>query len=278
MIVPLQGVFLIDRRFDFYRVDGFDSLMTCFATNGITLLDGEMVTHLPSKKQMYLIFDLIALNGSVLADKVLKDRLTTIGTGVVKVYRDAVAQKSIPEDHPFTLIGKQFVEPHDLYKLFGMIKTVNGQRCYIDEKRHHRTDGLIFTPRDDPYHAKSTDNLFKWKYLEELSIDLAAHFNKKTNALHWSYVGPRGDEEFPIQLRADDSIRLTRYMSVQKENTLIVELCFDNKSSCWKFKCIRTDKAKANFRTTVTSTQDSIIENITEKELLQQHPPVLKKH
>ncbi len=144
MILPIQGVFLIDRKFDFYRVEGFDSLMNCFATSAITLLDGEMVTHIPSKKQMYLIFDLIALNGKVLAPQPLKERLTTIGTGiiltgiqnwpclgVVKVYRDAVAAKTIPEGHPFTLMGKQFVELPDLYKLFGMIKVVNGQRCCI---------------------------------------------------------------------------------------------------------------------------------------------------
>jgi len=272
MIIPLQGVFFIDRKFDFYRVEGFDSLMTLYASSGITILDGEMVTHLPTKKQMYLIFDIIVLNGTVLAQKPLKDRLLTIGTGVVQVYRNALEKKRIPEDHPFTLMGKQFLPISDLYKLIGMIKIVHGQRCYIDQKRHHKCDGLIFTPQD-PYHAKRTDNLFKWKFVEELSIDLEAHYHKKTHSIYWTYVSTHGDEEMQLKIRPEDTARLTRYLSVQKEPDLVMELCFDLKSLNWKFKCIRTDKAKANFKTTVTSTLQAIDENLTEKDLLAMWPP-----
>jgi len=272
MIDP-TGVHMIDRKFDFYRLEGFDSLITVFASKGLTLLDGEMVTHIPSKKQMYLIFDIVALNGEVVTTKTLKERLLTIGNGVVKVYRESIEKKIIQEDHPFTLIGKQFLPIGDLHKLLAFIKTVSGQKYYIDEKRHHRTDGFIFTP-NGAYHPKTCNTLFKWKYLEELSIDLKAHFARLTQAISWSCVGDRGeDREYEIKMRNEDLSRLTRYLSVQKDPNLIIEVCFDVKNAQWKFKMIRTDKAKANHIRVVTNTVDVIHENINEKDLLKFFPP-----
>jgi len=273
LMIDPTGVHMIDRKFDFYRLEGFDSLITVFASKGLTLLDGEMVTHIPSKKQMYLIFDIVALNGEVVTTKTLKERLLTIGNGVVKVYRESIEKKIIQEDHPFTLIGKQFLPIGDLHKLLAFIKTVSGQKYYIDEKRHHRTDGFIFTP-NGAYHPKTCNTLFKWKYLEELSIDLKAHFARLTQAISWSCVGDRGeDREYEIKMRNEDLSRLTRYLSVQKDPNLIIEVCFDVKNAQWKFKMIRTDKAKANHIRVVTNTVDVIHENINEKDLLKFFPP-----
>lgn len=45
-----------------------------------------------------------------------------------------------------------------------------GQRFYKDDIRYHKTDGIIFTP-DESYHPKTTYNLFKWKYVDKLSVD-----------------------------------------------------------------------------------------------------------
>ena len=52
----------------------------------------------------------------------------------------------------------------------------NGERFYQDDKRHHKTDGIIFTP-DEIYQPKTCENLFKWKYLDMWSIDLKVGFN-----------------------------------------------------------------------------------------------------
>lgn len=46
MLLVYEGaVYLTDRKFAFYLVSGYESLVPLFATNGPTLLDGEMVRH-----------------------------------------------------------------------------------------------------------------------------------------------------------------------------------------------------------------------------------------
>jgi len=41
---------------------------------------------------------------------------------------------------------------------------------YQDDKRYHRTDGIIFTP-NSAYIAHTNPQLFKWKYTDKCSID-----------------------------------------------------------------------------------------------------------
>jgi hypothetical protein len=50
----------------------------------------------------------------------LTTRLGVIGQ-VVKKYRDSAAEGAIPEDPPFTLIGKSFFPKRDIRRLFERI-------------------------------------------------------------------------------------------------------------------------------------------------------------
>jgi len=274
MILPLQGVYIIDRRFDFYTVPGFDSLLSIFATNGITLLDGEMITHIPSNKQMYSMFDLLALDGKIYATKPLLERLEQIGKGVVTVYREKVDSGEIPQDHPFILIGKQFLDKTEIQKLATSIKKDSqGRRFYIDSKRHHRTDGFIFTPAG-PYQPWTCRTLFKWKYLDELSVDLKIHYDRGSHDITFSCAqGSSEDVDYPIKMKPEDKARLSRYMSTRRDPELIIECCFDSKEQMWKFKMIRTDKVRANNIRVVTDTVEVIAENLNTGELLQQFAP-----
>jgi len=263
-----DDVILIDRRFDFYMVH-YPGLKELYASTGPTLLDGELVMHVPTSKPMYLIFDLLALNGVLLGKELLHKRLEKIGTGVVGPYREAEAARKLPE-RPFTIMGKLFLDKTQIHKLNASVKTDSyGHRFYVDDRlRHHRTDGFIFTP-DEPYRPKTVVNLFKWKYVDELSIDLKMSYNRANHTLHFSCVGERGiEKDYPILLKQDHHNRLLRYMSAQKESSCVVEVCYSAKESVWKFKCIRTDKNKANHIRTITNTMDVIKENLSVKELV----------
>src|SRR5689334_7265770 len=115
-----------------------------------------MVRYVKSEKPMYLVFDAIAVNGSPCGHEPLSKRLEVIRKTVIEPYRKAVESSVIPQIHPFILIGKPFFEKTKIKNVLECIKlTESGERYYIDQRRHHKTDGLIFTP-DRPYQPKTT--------------------------------------------------------------------------------------------------------------------------
>lgn len=63
MMITGECPYLIDRKFDFYVLQGFPLLVELFGQTGVTLLDGEMVRHAQTKQAMFMIFDIICLNG-----------------------------------------------------------------------------------------------------------------------------------------------------------------------------------------------------------------------
>jgi len=271
LMILHEGVFLIDRKFEFYLIPGFEMLVEIFAKKGITLLDGEMVTHRTTGKQMYLIFDLLVLDSEQYTKEKLYIRLDIIGKRFIQVYRESLEKGLIPQIHPFILIGKQFSkisEPKNLKLLFGSIKKIDGQRYYQDKKRYHKTDGFIFTP-NKPYSPKTCHDLYKWKYLDEHSVDLKISFDKAIQDLNYFCVDNTGrDLKLNINLQRSDNDRLIRFMSTQKNPNLIIELCcLDISKNLWKFKMIRTDKARANHIRVVENTEAVLKENIGEEEL-----------
>jgi ATP-dependent DNA ligase len=169
-------------------------LLPIYASKGgCTLLDGELVSHLSTNHQMYLIFDIISLDGKVLTSQTLEKRLEKIGE-VVGIYRNSVTNKSIPADHPFEIIGKTFMDKSRMYKLSSCIFEENGYRVYRDEKRYHKTDGIIFTPNEQ-YVPRTVRNMFKWKYVDEISIDLKVNVNK-FGVVTFSCAGDRGIKNY----------------------------------------------------------------------------------
>jgi len=92
------GIYFIDRKFSFYRIKGMDFLIQLYAPDGATLLDGEMVSHIGmcfsftslrhvqnltsqtddeetlKSSPMYLIFDLMVVNGVSFLERSLTQR------------------------------------------------------------------------------------------------------------------------------------------------------------------------------------------------------------
>jgi hypothetical protein len=212
---------------------------------------------------MYLIFDLVALNGKQHTREPLHSRIEVI-LKVVQLYRNNVTSGKIPANHPFVLIGKSLYDKSQMNKLANMIYTNSkGHRVYRDEKRYHKTDGIIFTP-DEGYKPRTVRNMYKWKYVDEMSIDLKVNF--RSGNLVFSCVGDRGaDTDYPIQMNPDDLARLTRYANhvlKDQKTVVIVECVYDNKSLKWKLKMVRTDKNRANHIRVVQNTMEVIQENL----------------
>ncbi|KAH1265811.1 mRNA-capping enzyme [Glycine max] len=136
MLITMDGCYLIDRSFNFRRVQ---MRFPCRSTNDglgekthhFTLLDGEMVIDtLPdSQKQerRYLIYDLMAINQ----------------VSVIEVRR----------------------------KDFWLLSTVTKLLKEFIKRLSHEADGLIFQGWDDPYIPRTHEGLLKWKYAYLNSVD-----------------------------------------------------------------------------------------------------------
>ncbi|KAH1257084.1 mRNA-capping enzyme [Glycine soja] len=136
MLITMDGCYLIDRSFNFRRVQ---MRFPCRSTNDglgekthhFTLLDGEMVIDtLPdSQKQerRYLIYDMMAINQ----------------VSIIEVRR----------------------------KDFWLLSTVTKLLKEFIKRLSHEADGLIFQGWDDPYIPRTHEGLLKWKYAYLNSVD-----------------------------------------------------------------------------------------------------------
>ncbi|KAL6070719.1 HAT C-terminal dimerization domain [Balamuthia mandrillaris] len=186
LLINETGVYLTSRSFDFMKVEGYDQLIPLMASNGPTLLDGEMVHHHSSKRLFYLIFDALCVNGTNHTKENLMGRLKQVRDLVVVRYREAVDNGTIRKsDHPFVLIGKQFFDKKLTKKVFDHIRKdkENGDYFYRDDKRYHKTDGIIFTP-NEAYTVQANRGLLKWKYPEKSSVDFKLLIKTPRNNQH----------------------------------------------------------------------------------------------
>eukprot|EP01112_Ceratiomyxa_fruticulosa_P018780 TRINITY_DN6058_c0_g3_i1.p1 TRINITY_DN6058_c0_g3~~TRINITY_DN6058_c0_g3_i1.p1 ORF type:complete len:805 (+),score=184.88 TRINITY_DN6058_c0_g3_i1:85-2499(+) len=271
LLYIVDAPYLIDRRFDFYQVQGYELLVDFFGTvdskrESITLLDGEMVRNLDSNRLMFMVFDILVLRGNVVHHLNLEGRLGQINV-VIREFRDALGNVP-PENYPFELIGKNFVKKRDIGTIFDSIQTnKEGERVFRDKRRHHFTDGLIFTP-NVPYIPFTAQGLYKWKYLDKLTVDFCLRFRK--GELYLVCAGHEGKE---VDLRAanfspTDRASLERDLGRSRDrSSLVVECSFSSETGLWKYHGQRPDKNKPNFISIVMDTLEVAAENITTDEL-----------
>jgi hypothetical protein len=227
---------------------------------------------------VFLIFDCIAVENQPYVSMPLVSRLEGIKR-FVGLYRDALTQGRLPKQHLFSLIGKTFYRKADVSTLLQRLN--HKDRVYKDDRRHHQTDGLIFTP-SGAYPIRTCTTLFKWKYTDMLSIDLSAEKRLVNN--QWKTVFACVGEgnvriEYALNLLAADEFRVSRLIDAalqqsdqqqqqqQSVRSPIIEVAFDPWRGYWHLKGVRKDKNRPNFVVLVTDTLETIAENLTIHEL-----------
>nr|XP_016510602.1 PREDICTED: mRNA-capping enzyme-like isoform X5 [Nicotiana tabacum] len=177
MLITMGGCFLIDRHFNFRRVQ---MRFPCTHTDeGVakrvhhfTLLDGEMVIDtLPGtqkQERRYLIYDMMALNGVSIVEQPFCERWRMIDKEVIgprNHERQHICQSGNPyyryECEPFRMRRKNF----------WLLSTVRKVLKELIPELSHEADGLIFQGWLDPYVPLTHDGLLKWKYPEMNSVD-----------------------------------------------------------------------------------------------------------
>jgi len=197
-----------------------------------TILDGELVGTI------FLVYDAVVVSGTNVKDLNLIERLQSaekIPTGIMRVKTD-----------PISLKMKTF--------------------CSLKEYDYHTvvsdTDGLIFTPVNEPVKTGTHETMFKWKPRDKNTIDFKCKKWEQQNK--WGlYVLEKGNLIFESEL------------SMAKTPEWITEDCIvecqymcDEEPRWWKPLNIRTDKTHPNNRRTFYRTLVNIRENIKIKEFL----------
>nr|XP_048319857.1 mRNA-capping enzyme isoform X2 [Ziziphus jujuba var. spinosa] len=173
MLITMDGCYLIDRNFNFRRVQ---MRFPCKYTNEglgerihhFTLLDGEMIIDtLPeSQKQerRYLIYDLMALNKESVIERPFYERWMMLEKEVIEPRK---YDRSLFRD-----FYRYDLEPFRVRrKNFWYLPTVSKILKDFIPKLSHDADGLIFQGWDDPYVPRTHEGLLKWKYAELNSVD-----------------------------------------------------------------------------------------------------------
>src|SRR5690606_31529203 len=93
---------------------------------------------------------------------------------------------------PLLIVRKRFYGKDEITQLLGKFIFSKGDRIYYDnERRHHKSDGIIFQP-DTSYIFHTDSCLIKWKFHELSTIDLQV--NSYGNGISLLASGPDGTQ------------------------------------------------------------------------------------
>ena len=213
-----------------------------------TILDVEKIGN------RILVFDAYQVNGEIIKDKGLDERLdraTALVKSVLKTSKD-----------PFKIEMKPVFERDELEKA---IKTDFG----------YETDGLIFTPKDEPARVGTHETMFKWKPLEKNTVDFQVVPSTRMHDCRQEmiygydlYVQEHGKKICEARVLQDLVEPHWRpIMDAGKDHCLILECEYiQGDVNFWRPIGIRRDKTMPNARRTFQRTLVNIEEDIQWKE------------
>lgn len=202
---------LVNRAFDMWMVS------LCIPRN--TLIEGELVDT------TYIIYDGYMVSGENIMSMNLIDRLKKI--------------------EPITKGPKMKIDVR--MKTMWKLKSIPD---ILKTNFPYRTDGLIFTPVNEPVQLETHETMFKWKPIEQITVDFKVL--KRLNK-YGLYVWDRGSYVYEADFEDNPAY----------ENK-IVECRYDN--GHWIFVKVREDKPMPNNRRTYYRTLINIRENIQPEE------------
>lgn len=253
-----DNIFFLTRSHHLWRVKGlkFPKIEDLNSHLTQTLLDGEMVTDIIDGQKIpkYLIYDVISLNGNIVATYNFDKRCGIIKCVIIGARRKAKQMNIIPSDsEPFKVAEKGFFYVKDARKT-------------LDLKVTHEKDGLIFQPVDAPYTGGTCYEILKWKPPHLNSIDFRLVIREKRQFgcipedIVYLHVSNAPGAMFDFKLTKD----LANYHNYHNK---IVEMTFNGKQ--WIVIRERTDKIAPNSKETAESTWNSMLRPVTEKLLFE---------
>lgn len=283
------GVYAIGRTQRVYEIAGADRLQV-YAKPEL-LLDGEFVRHGATQRYVYLAFDMYALDGEWASSLFLSERLQCIAMRLVAPLRAserraalmAAREETAPVRAPllsFDVIGKQFWPLRQIETMLAHVRhdgVAHSQRhYYVDERRRHAIDGLLFTRNERGIEAPPRDILIasddgplptvlKWKYADLHAIDLRVVIKAAQGggSVALTCATQRGEVEVVLGSQFAEPDR-RRLLGVRAGS--IVEVAYDSESRHWLLVGVR-EKSEPNYLAVMLDTMLAAQERITLQEL-----------
>lgn len=266
-------MFLINRSHRFYTVPRFNNIHAWLTKpDTTTLIDGEMVRNHRTYSPNFLMFDSVMINGHFIGSMILEERLKMSISSIVNRYRNnrPPGSSSHEGSDPFQFLGKFMMPKSKIHNIIRLISDKNGGRFFDDSQRRcHKVDGLIMAPGSTPYQLKTDKEMFKWKYLDLVSIDFRVEKLSKT-----SVDLCLGTEKYNFikcistYLTEEDYNAITNDIRLEQVKVVIAEFVFNKKEGMWRYKHLRPDKDKPNHLTIGFSTMESVIEDVETEEVV----------
>ncbi|XWS55565.1 hypothetical protein CRYUN_Cryun09bG0011100 [Craigia yunnanensis] len=277
MLITVDGCYLIDRSFNFRRVqmrfpcrhppEGIGD-----RTHHFTLLDGEMIIDTmpdPRKQERrYLIYDMMALNLTSVIERPFYERWKMLEKEVIEP-RNYEHQNIYQSRNPYY---RYDLEPFRVQrKDFWLLSTVNEVLKEFIPKLSHDADGLIFQGWDDPYVPFSHEGLLKWKYAWLNSVDFL--FEIGSDDRQQLFLYKRGRKK----LMERDTVEFRDVSDPPSSfSGKIIECSWDSDQKVWVYMRIRTDKSTPNDINTFKKVMRSIRDNITEEILINEINEIIR--
>lgn len=229
-----NGVFLVNRAFASEKVS--------IRVPKDTLLDGELVMAKsgkeglrpdgkPAVSRLFMVYDAVCVKGEDVAHRPLADRLDAARKVVKGIIKTANA--------PFEIRVKTMTDLANFASFPSL------------DSFEYETDGLVFTPVNEPIRMGTHETMFKWKPRARITIDFCIKNG------HELFVQDRGIPYKEAELHLHNARR-------DLPDGTIVECGYGDLG--WFVEKIRTDKTHANNRRTYFRTIVNIREDIQLKE------------
>jgi mRNA guanylyltransferase len=242
-----------------------------------------------TKKLRYLVFDCVVLDGEPLMNRPLDKRIGRYFEFVDKPLKQFYAK--YPDDaklFAFEVRFKAMDKPYALEEMFNH-KLPN---------LPHGNDGLVFTCKSTMYVSGTDEHILKWKPAHENSIDFKLSlgsfplitYEDGTTVEDWDakptfdllvYHGGDSNLPFATLYITDADWEAMKSISQQLDGRIIE--CYKDSQSRWRFKAeenggprFRDDKMTANHISTVKKVLESIDDGVTQDELIQAAPQIMR--
>jgi mRNA guanylyltransferase len=288
---PQELQFLVDRKNQYWHVESNMMHLPKPGNMGgfhnATLLDGELVRQKypdGSTRLMYLIFDCLCLDGVNITARPLDIRLGKLQLQIYTPWLEL--KKEYPNDvaeQPFHIQVKKMELPYGTEMVLKQVLP----------NLPHGNDGLIFTCKATPYVSGTDQHILKWKPPHENTIDFRLQiksfpmdvdpegeeyedWDAKPEIDLLVFTGDKEGHRFYAKLAlTDEEWEAIKRMNEMIDNR-IIECYRDPSTNEWRPKIehhdgtprFRDDKTSANHVSTVESVEDSILDGVTEAELI----------
>jgi hypothetical protein len=201
-----------------------------------TILDCELIDNL------ILVYDAVLVKGVDVRKKPLTERLSAASSVTKMILR--------------TKKDKYALKVKKMYPL-AEIQTV------LDTKYPYETDGLVFTPINEPIRLGTHETMFKWKPRERITIDfMVKHTGQYIDRGHAGH-----EPVMDLYIADRDKLKsvtifnpLIKYNNIQDYEGHVVECGYGD--SGWYFIKVRPDKTYPNNLRTFELTLVNIKEDI----------------